>query len=738
MGQLQERITSTRKGSVTSVQAIYVPADDLTDPAPASTFAHLNATTVLSRSISEKGIYPAVDPLDSTSTILKPDIVGEEHYDVANEVKEVLQRYRELQDIIAILGIDELSDEDKVTVQRARKIERFLSQPFHVAEQFTGTPGAYVPIAETVRSFREILDGKHDDIPEGRVPAQGLDRRRRRSRQVRQSEDKSDSATSATTGTTRLARPFPVEVLTPEGEVFNDEVVQISTRTAVGSIGILANHQPMLAMLDPTELRLYKSETDVVDARPGRGLPPGPARPRVLILVDEAGDAASTSTSREWEDKLKRAEKELSEAEEGQRPAPGAPRATSAAPRPSSSIAGRGRERVPTHGGRSPADRVESPRAHARGPAARQGGVDGEGYCGEADRRADTWHPAMIVSWRHRPRRIARGRARRATSIADRRRAARPEARAPAREHRTAAGRPPTSTPRTTCAGAATAAHAAGYEMPRPRATCSRRTAAAAPGEDTPDLAATRGRAVAALKRGQRTGRGPRGRIRPARRPARTSVLDRVGRTGSAAADCFGRALTAANQRRHVVRGAATTASNSPSAAPRGCGGTTDVSRPRATPGRRALAGDGSDRTSIPARHRSRASAKDGGPPQASSSRCIAAQPRARSCHDPVTGLRNGSIVARRALADGGLATTTTEASASAGWKQLRRRARDGGRTSSGGAPRPGRVRRRPAAHAHRGERRGLRRTSRGSATSPGTATASRTAPASTAHEARR
>src|SRR6187551_2305590 len=166
MGQLQERITSTRKGSVTSVQAIYVPADDLTDPAPASAFAHLNATTVLSRGIAEKGIYPAVDPLDSTSTILKPDIVGEEHYTVANEVKGVLQRYRELQDIIAILGIDELSDEDRVLVQRARKIERFLSQPFHVAEAFTGTPGAYVSIADTVRSFKEILEGRHDDLPE--------------------------------------------------------------------------------------------------------------------------------------------------------------------------------------------------------------------------------------------------------------------------------------------------------------------------------------------------------------------------------------------------------------------------------------------------------------------------------------------------------------------------------------------------------------------------------------------
>jgi F-type H+-transporting ATPase subunit beta len=166
MGELQERITSTKKGSVTSIQAIYVPADDLTDPAPASVFAHLNATTTLSRSIAEKGIYPAVDPLDSTSTILKPEILGEEHFRVANEVKQVLQRYRELQDIIAILGIDELSDEDRLTVNRARKLERFLSQPFFVAEQFTGTPGAYVKIEDTIRGFDEILQGKHDDLPE--------------------------------------------------------------------------------------------------------------------------------------------------------------------------------------------------------------------------------------------------------------------------------------------------------------------------------------------------------------------------------------------------------------------------------------------------------------------------------------------------------------------------------------------------------------------------------------------
>jgi F-type H+-transporting ATPase subunit beta len=166
MGNLQERITSTKKGSITSVQAIYVPADDLTDPAPATTFAHLDATTVLSRQISELGIYPAVDPLDSSSRILDPQIVGEEHYRVARDVQKVLQRYKELQDIIAILGMDELSDEDKLTVSRARKIQRFLSQPFFVAEAFTGFPGKYVPIKETIRGFKEILEGKHDELPE--------------------------------------------------------------------------------------------------------------------------------------------------------------------------------------------------------------------------------------------------------------------------------------------------------------------------------------------------------------------------------------------------------------------------------------------------------------------------------------------------------------------------------------------------------------------------------------------
>src|SRR6476469_5818998 len=173
MGQLQERITSTRKGSITSVQAIYVPADDYTDPAPATTFAHLDATTNLSRQISEMGIYPAVDPLASTSRILDPRIIGHEHYDVAQRVKQILQRYKELQDIIAILGIDELSDDDKQTVARARRLQQFLSQPFHVAEQFTGRPGKYVKLADTVRSFKEIVEGKHDALPEQAFYMQG-------------------------------------------------------------------------------------------------------------------------------------------------------------------------------------------------------------------------------------------------------------------------------------------------------------------------------------------------------------------------------------------------------------------------------------------------------------------------------------------------------------------------------------------------------------------------------------
>ena len=295
MGQLQERITSTRKGSVTSIQAIYVPADDLTDPAPASVFAHLNATTTLSRAISEKGIYPAVDPLDSTSTILKPEILGDEHFNVANEVKSVLQRYRELQDIIAILGIDELSDEDRQLVQRARKLERFLSQPFHVAEAFTGTPGVYVPIAETVRSFKEVLEGEHDELPESAFFMKGA---------IDQVVEGARALMART--------PFRVEVLTPEGEAFNDEIEMLSTKTAVGSIGVLANHQPLLAMLDPTELRLYKSESDVVRFAQGEGFLQV-AGTHALVLVDEVFpiDQLDAGTLRE---RLREAEQRLERA----------------------------------------------------------------------------------------------------------------------------------------------------------------------------------------------------------------------------------------------------------------------------------------------------------------------------------------------------------------------------------------------------------------------------------------
>ena len=189
MGQLQERITSTTKGSITSVQAVYVPADDLTDPAPATTFAHLDATTVLSRSISSLGIYPAVDPLESNSRILSPEIVGNEHYQVARQVQSILQRYVELQDIIAIMGMDELSEDDKLTVSRARKIQRFLSQPFSVAEQFTGMKGKYVPIKETIRGFKEIIEGKHDDLPESAFLFVGtIDEAVEKGRQIAESE----------------------------------------------------------------------------------------------------------------------------------------------------------------------------------------------------------------------------------------------------------------------------------------------------------------------------------------------------------------------------------------------------------------------------------------------------------------------------------------------------------------------------------------------------------------------
>ncbi len=302
MGALQERITSTRKGSVTSIQAIYVPADDLTDPAPASAFAHLNATTTLSRSIAEKGIYPAVDPLDSTSTILKPEILGEEHFNVANEVKQVLQRYKELQDIIAILGIDELSDDDRLTVNRARKIERFLSQPFHVAEQFTGTRGHVRP---------------------GRRSRSAASRRSSRA-----STTRSPSATSSSrAGSTTSSRP-PRPTASRQGVA--DAAHQVQGRDPhpgggglqrrgrdgldphdLGEIGVLANHAPVLGMLEPTELRVYRSDDEVLRFAQSEGYMQIGGNHAMLLVQDiqtpEQLDAAAARAAGEAERELEAA-----------------------------------------------------------------------------------------------------------------------------------------------------------------------------------------------------------------------------------------------------------------------------------------------------------------------------------------------------------------------------------------------------------------------------------------------
>ena len=304
MGQLQERITSTRQGSVTSVQAIYVPADDLTDPAPASVFAHLNATTTLSRVDLREGHLPGRRP----ARLDLDDPQGGHRRRGAlrgrrTQVREILQRYKELQDIIAILGIDELSDEDRLTVQRARKVERFLSQPFFVAEQFTGLAGKYVPVEETVRSFKEIIEGKHDDIPERAFLMKGtIDEvveatRGADAEEQAEEEDSGSRRRTAPAPTSRSPAPrtaramartsFPVEVLTPEGQVFADEVEMVSTRTTTGSIGVLANHAPLMAILEPTELRLYKSESDVVRFAQGEGYLQVVDN-RALVLVEEA------------------------------------------------------------------------------------------------------------------------------------------------------------------------------------------------------------------------------------------------------------------------------------------------------------------------------------------------------------------------------------------------------------------------------------------------------------------
>ena len=282
MGQLQERITSTRKGSVTSVQAIYVPADDLTDPAPANTFAHLDSTTVLSRAIVEKGIYPAVDPLDSTSRALQPGIVSDEHYRCATRVQEVLQRYRDLQDIIAILGIDELSDEDKLVVARARKIERFLSQPFFVAEQFTGTPGKYVKLEDTIRGFNEILDGKHDDLPEQAFYMVGA---------IEEAVERAQADARKRCVVAEHPK-FSVSLVTPEGAAFEGEAEMIIVPGAAGEIGVLARHAPLVAMLKAgsTRIHLDMDGDDVHEFATGPGFFQV-LEDRAIALVDDAVDA---------------------------------------------------------------------------------------------------------------------------------------------------------------------------------------------------------------------------------------------------------------------------------------------------------------------------------------------------------------------------------------------------------------------------------------------------------------
>ncbi len=251
MGELQERITSTKKGSITSVQAVYVPADDITDPAPATTFAHLDATMLLSRPLSELGIYPAVDPLTSTSRILSARIVGQEHYDVAQGVKRILQRYKDLQDIIAILGIDELSEEDKVTVARARKVQRFLSQPFHVAEIFTGIPGAYVKVEDTIRSFKEIIDGKHDDIPEQAFYLKGgiedVLRRRR--------EDETDGIAMAEN--TPNSGLLTVRLVTMDRVLVDATAEAVELPSMSGYLEALYGAAPLIAELGAGEVRLH-------------------------------------------------------------------------------------------------------------------------------------------------------------------------------------------------------------------------------------------------------------------------------------------------------------------------------------------------------------------------------------------------------------------------------------------------------------------------------------------------
>ena len=282
LGELEERITSTLKGSITSVQAIYVPADDLTDPAPATTFAHLDATTVLSRQISELGIYPAVDPLDSTSRILDPNVVGEEHYQVARDVQKILQKYKDLQDIIAILGMDELSEEDKLVVARARKIQRFLSQPFFVAEVFTGQPGRYVALKDTIRGFKEIVEGKHDDLPE-QAFYHGRHHRRGRGK-------------GQTVHGRMMITMLNLEIITPEKTVVKEEVDMVEATGAEGEFGITPGHTQFLTTLEIGEIR-YKKAGETVHLSVGGGFAEV-VEDKVVLLLDAAEIAEDIDVER--------------------------------------------------------------------------------------------------------------------------------------------------------------------------------------------------------------------------------------------------------------------------------------------------------------------------------------------------------------------------------------------------------------------------------------------------------
>ena len=307
MGELQERITSTTKGSITSVQAIYVPADDLTDPAPANTFAHLDATTVLSRAISEKGIYPAVDPLDSTSRILQPGVVCDEHYDVATRVQQLLQRYKDLQDIIAILGMDELSDEDKVVVQRARKVERFLSQPFFVAEVFTGRAGKYVKLEDTIRVVPRGARGqarraaRAGVLPAGRHLGRAGRRRGARGRRERM---------SAAEGTHRLR----VELVTPEGPVFVEDARMVVVPGRAGELGVLPRHISLVAQLKPGETRVRTLDDQWLSFATGAGYFKI-QHDRASVLVDSA-IAVSSIDAEQARNDLEDAQRRLAEVTE--------------------------------------------------------------------------------------------------------------------------------------------------------------------------------------------------------------------------------------------------------------------------------------------------------------------------------------------------------------------------------------------------------------------------------------